>query len=155
MAGLFLCKWLNFPKGGNPYFLSKISCSHVLLSKWCTSRYMGRKFSPEIWAETLKFPPLGNFTHLPRKFRHRARISTPSGQPIKGGVGVKIPFGLFFHLRVSLSKPSLPPPQAPLRRLPSCRNLQISPARALLDVGSPFLRVVFAMDDGIVPNLSP
>jgi hypothetical protein len=37
MARLSLCKWLNFPKGGNPHFLSKISCSHVLLMKWCTS----------------------------------------------------------------------------------------------------------------------
>jgi hypothetical protein len=25
--------------------------------KWCTSQYMGQKFSPEIWAETLKFLP--------------------------------------------------------------------------------------------------
>jgi hypothetical protein len=61
MTGLSLCKWLNFPKGGNPHFLCKISCSHVLLTKWCTSLYMGQRFSPEIWVEMLKSPP-------PRKF---------------------------------------------------------------------------------------
>jgi hypothetical protein len=145
MARLSLCKRLNFPKGRNPHFLSKISCSHVLLTKWCTSLYMGRKFSPKIWVKTLKFPPPGNFTHLSRKF----------WGPIKGGVGVKIPFGLFFHPQPSLSKPPPPSPQVPLRRLPSRWNPWISPALALLDVGSPFLCVVFAMDDGIVPNLSP
>jgi hypothetical protein len=90
-----------------------------------------------------------------QKFRPRAGISAPSDQPIKGGVGVKIPFGIFFHPRPSLSKPPPPSPQVPLRRLPSRRNPRISLARALLDVGSPSLRVVFAMDDDIVPNLSP
>jgi hypothetical protein len=128
-------------------------------TKWCTLQYMGRKFAPEIWAETLNFRPR-KFHHLTRKFRG-PEIPPPGPEflplrlaYIKEGAGVKIPLGIFFHPRPSLSKPPPPPLQGLLRRLPSRRNPRISPVHAPLGVGGFLSSTRFSPCTTVLPQIS-
>jgi hypothetical protein len=73
------------------------------LPKWCTLQYMGRKFAPEIWAETLNFRPPEIPSLNPEILG--AGISAPVVSLYKrgGGGGVEIPLGISFDPRPSLS----------------------------------------------------
>jgi hypothetical protein len=148
-----------FPMGGNPYFLSNFPAS-MYFHEVVHFSIHGPEICPRNLGGNVKFLPPQKFHQFTRKFRGPEipppgpEFPPPAVSLYKEGAGVKIPLGIFFLPRPPLSKPPPPPPQGLLRRLPSRRNLRISPVRALLSVGVPFLYAVFTMDDGIASNLS-
>jgi hypothetical protein len=155
-------RWLDFPCASGRIFQRVETL--ISLAKFLASMYFhevvhfsvhGAEIFPGNLGGNVKFLP-------PRKFHSLTPKILPQGQNFRPQRLVYKRRGrgedTLWHLlppRPSLCKPPPPSHQALLRRLPSRRNLRISPARALLDVGSLFLCIVFTMDDGIVPNLSP
>jgi hypothetical protein len=99
---------------------AKFLASMYFHEEWCTSQYMGRKFSPEIWAETLNFRPR-KFHSLTQEIPGGGAEIPPQGQNFR-------PQWLAYKSRGSgwrypLASSSTPDPLSPNHRRPLIKLL--------------------------------